>query len=47
MTTQTNTKKIAMATCLWFNKNAEDAAQFYTRTFPIATIEAARQGSVA
>lgn len=23
-----------MATCLWFDKNAEEAATFYTRTFP-------------
>ena len=32
MTTQTN--KIAIATCLWFNKNAEEAAKFYAQTFP-------------
>lgn len=32
MTAQNN--KIAMATCLWFNKNAEEAATFYAKTFP-------------
>ena len=32
MTTQTN--KTALATCLWFNKNAEEAARFYAKTFP-------------
>ena len=26
--------KTAMTTCLWFDKNAEDAARFYARTFP-------------
>jgi 2-polyprenyl-6-hydroxyphenyl methylase/3-demethylubiquinone-9 3-methyltransferase len=31
MTAQT---KIAMTTCLWFNKNAEEAAHFYAKTFP-------------
>jgi predicted 3-demethylubiquinone-9 3-methyltransferase (glyoxalase superfamily) len=28
------TKTITIATCLWFNKNAEDAAKFYAATFP-------------
>ena len=28
------TDKIAIATCLWFNKNAEEAAKFYAATFP-------------
>lgn len=28
------TKKIALTTCLWFNKNAEAAARFYAKTFP-------------
>jgi 2-polyprenyl-6-hydroxyphenyl methylase/3-demethylubiquinone-9 3-methyltransferase len=28
------TDKIKIATCLWFNKNAEDAAKFYAATFP-------------
>jgi predicted 3-demethylubiquinone-9 3-methyltransferase (glyoxalase superfamily) len=26
--------KIKIATCLWFNKNAEEAAKFYAATFP-------------
>jgi predicted 3-demethylubiquinone-9 3-methyltransferase (glyoxalase superfamily) len=32
MTTQTD--KIAITTCLWFNKNAEEAAHFYAKIFP-------------
>ncbi len=28
------TDKTKMATCLWFNKNAEEAAAFYAATFP-------------
>jgi predicted 3-demethylubiquinone-9 3-methyltransferase (glyoxalase superfamily) len=28
------TDKIKIATCLWFNKNAEEAAKFYAATFP-------------
>jgi len=28
------TEKISIATCLWFNKNAEEAAKFYAATFP-------------
>jgi 2-polyprenyl-6-hydroxyphenyl methylase/3-demethylubiquinone-9 3-methyltransferase len=28
------TDKIKIAPCLWFNKNAEEAARFYTATFP-------------
>lgn len=31
-------KKIAMTTCLWFNKNAVEAANFYTKTFPNSRI---------
>jgi predicted 3-demethylubiquinone-9 3-methyltransferase (glyoxalase superfamily) len=31
---RTVTDKIAIATCLWFNKNAEEAAKFYAATFP-------------
>jgi len=27
-------KKIALTTCLWFDKNAEEAANFYAKTFP-------------
>ena len=36
----TPTRKIAMATCLWFDKNAEEAARFYTRTFPDSRVTA-------
>jgi len=32
--------QIAMATCLWFNKNAEEAAQFYAATFPNSGVKA-------
>ncbi len=32
------TKKVALTTCLWFNKNAEDAAKFYAKTFPNSRI---------
>jgi predicted 3-demethylubiquinone-9 3-methyltransferase (glyoxalase superfamily) len=28
------TNKIKIAPCLWFNKNAEEAAKFYAATFP-------------
>jgi 2-polyprenyl-6-hydroxyphenyl methylase/3-demethylubiquinone-9 3-methyltransferase len=28
------TKKIAVMPCLWFDKNAEEAAKFYAQTFP-------------
>ena len=28
------TSKIKIAPCLWFNKNAEEAAKFYAATFP-------------
>src|SRR5919204_1102620 len=31
---RTMTDKIKIAPCLWFNKNAEDAAKFYAATFP-------------
>jgi 2-polyprenyl-6-hydroxyphenyl methylase/3-demethylubiquinone-9 3-methyltransferase len=34
----TDTMKIA--TCLWFNKNAEDAAKFYAATFPDSHVTA-------
>ncbi len=30
----TETKKIALTTCLWFDKNAEEAANFYAKIFP-------------
>jgi len=32
------TDKIKIATCLWFNKNAEEAARFYAATFPDSRI---------
>ena len=37
---KTLTNKIAMATCLWFNKNAEEAAKFYAATFPDSRVDA-------
>ena len=40
MTTQTKTQKINIATCLWFNQNAEEAAQFYAKTFPNSCVTA-------
>jgi 2-polyprenyl-6-hydroxyphenyl methylase/3-demethylubiquinone-9 3-methyltransferase len=33
-------EKIKIATCLWFNKNAEDAARFYAATFPDSRVDA-------
>ena len=38
MTTQTN--KINIAPCLWFNKNAEEAAKFYAKSFPNSRVTA-------
>ena len=38
MTSQTST--INIATCLWFNKNAEEAANFYVNTFPNSRVTA-------
>jgi predicted 3-demethylubiquinone-9 3-methyltransferase (glyoxalase superfamily) len=32
--------KIRMATCLWFNGNAEEAAKFYAATFPDSRVTA-------
>ena len=32
--------KIKIATCLWFNKNAEEAAKFYAATFPESRVTA-------
>jgi 2-polyprenyl-6-hydroxyphenyl methylase/3-demethylubiquinone-9 3-methyltransferase len=32
--------KIKIATCLWFNKNAEEAAKFYAATFPDSRVTA-------
>jgi 2-polyprenyl-6-hydroxyphenyl methylase/3-demethylubiquinone-9 3-methyltransferase len=34
------TDKIHIATCLWFNKNAEEAARFYAATFPNSRVTA-------
>src|SRR5262245_36122106 len=41
MSTMTDNTKIA--TCLWFNKNAEDAAKFYAATFPNSRVTAVRK----
>jgi 2-polyprenyl-6-hydroxyphenyl methylase/3-demethylubiquinone-9 3-methyltransferase len=32
--------KMKIATCLWFNKNAEEAARFYAATFPVSRVVA-------
>lgn len=32
--------KTKITTCLWFNKNAEEAAQFYAATFPDSKVTA-------
>jgi 2-polyprenyl-6-hydroxyphenyl methylase/3-demethylubiquinone-9 3-methyltransferase len=37
----TDTTKIA--TCLWFDKNAEEAARFYAATFPNSQVTAVRR----
>ena len=34
------TKKIALTPCLWFDKNAEEAAKFYAKTFPSSSVTA-------
>ena len=34
------TNKIKIMTCLWFNKNAEEAARFYAATFPDSEVKA-------
>ena len=34
------TNKIKIAPCLWFNKNAEEAAKFYAATFPDSRVMA-------
>jgi len=34
------TNKTRIATCLWFNKNAEEAANFYAATFPDSRVTA-------
>lgn len=33
-------QKPKIVTCLWFDKNAEEAAQFYTKTFPESHVTA-------
>ena len=38
MTSETNTVNIVP--CLWFNKNAEEAANFYAKTFPNSRVTA-------
>ena len=38
MTSQTNT--INIVPCLWFNKNAEEAAKFYAKSFPNSRVTA-------
>src|SRR5262245_35909223 len=35
---RTMTDKIKIEPCLWFNKNAEEAAKFYAATFPNSRI---------
>ena len=34
------TNKVRIATCLWFDKNAEEAANFYAATFPDSRVTA-------
>jgi len=34
------TDKIRIAPCLWFNRNAEEAAKFYASTFPDSRVDA-------
>jgi predicted 3-demethylubiquinone-9 3-methyltransferase (glyoxalase superfamily) len=36
-------KKIAITPCLWFDKNAEEAANFYAKTFPNSHVTAVRK----
>src|SRR6476620_454818 len=36
-------EKIRIATCLWFDKNAEEAARFYAATFPDSRVIAVRK----
>ena len=37
---KTQPKKINIASCLWFNKDAEDAATFYAATYPHSRVTA-------
>jgi predicted 3-demethylubiquinone-9 3-methyltransferase (glyoxalase superfamily) len=39
------TDKINIAPCLWFNKNAEEAAKFYASTFPDSRVTAVHKGA--
>ncbi len=40
---RTMADKIKIEPCLWFNKNAEDAAEFYAATFPDSRVTAVRK----
>ena len=40
------TERIRIATCLWFNGNAEEAAKFYASTFPDSRVIAVRKSPV-
>src|SRR6516162_7426824 len=40
------TDKIKIATCLWFNGNAEEAANFYAATFPESRVTAVHKSPV-
>jgi 2-polyprenyl-6-hydroxyphenyl methylase/3-demethylubiquinone-9 3-methyltransferase len=40
------TDKIKIAPCLWFNKNAEEAARFYAATFPDSRVDAVHRSPV-
>ena len=39
-------EKIRIASCLWFNKNAEEAARFYAATFPDSRVDAVHKSPV-
>jgi predicted 3-demethylubiquinone-9 3-methyltransferase (glyoxalase superfamily) len=36
-------KNVKIATCLWFDRNAEDAARFYAATFPDSRVTAVQR----
>jgi predicted 3-demethylubiquinone-9 3-methyltransferase (glyoxalase superfamily) len=40
---RTITDKIRIAPCLWFDKNAEEAAKFYAATFPNSRVTAVHE----
>ena len=42
----TMSDKITIQPCLWFNKNAEDAAKFYAATFPNSRVVAVHKSPV-